>query len=444
MRSVRKNILGFCTLVVDVIIVYISYFLLVYIRKLLGIPFSSENLLALRIFLPYAIVIFVLLFVLYKLYEVEVVDFYETFLGILFTSLIMFVLGFALPFFLRVFAVPRSVILFALPVQLVILSVAHLLVRKIYFSILPPLDVLILTGDPDEGRVISEYFKRYFPKVQNADVFASECNNFQSLLEEKLDSFDLFVIGDNYNPDEKSKFIEFLTAKDKTVYIVTGAYGLLLLNQNVRILGDLPFFEINLLDISPLEKVLKRLIDLIVSIVALAVFSPVILVISIAILRETGRPIFYLQDRVGLNGKIFKIVKFRTMIQDAEKYTGAVLSKEDDPRVTKVGKFLRKTGLDEIPQFVNVLRGEMSVVGPRPERPELVEKIQKDVPNFEMRLKVKPGITGYAQLYGKYDTSFDYKLKMDLLYARSRNIILTDIYIIINTVKLFLTPKKRK
>ena len=198
------------------------------------------------------------------------------------------------------------------------------------------------------------------------------------------------------------------------------------------------------MDISPLEKVLKRLIDLIVSIVALAVFSPVILVVSIAILRETGRPIFYLQDRVGLNGKIFKIVKFRTMIQDAEKYTGAVLSKEDDPRVTKVGKFLRKTGLDEIPQFVNVLRGEMSVVGPRPERPELVEKIQKDVPNFEMRLKVKPGITGYAQLYGKYDTSFDYKLKMDLLYARSRNIILTDIYIIINTVKLFLTPKKRK
>ena len=444
MRSVRKNILGFCTLVVDVIIVYISYFLLVYIRKLLGIPFSSENLSAIQTFLPYAIVIFVLLFVLYKLYEIDEVDFYETFLGILFTSLIMFILGFALPFFLRIFAVPRSVILVALPVQLVLLSLAHLFVRKIYFSVLPPLDVLILTEDPDEGRVISEYFKRYFPKVQNTDVFASECNNFQSLLEEKLDSFDLFVIGDNYNPDEKSKFIEFLTAKDKTVYIVTGVYGLLLLNQNVRILGDLPFFEINLVDISPLEKVLKRLIDLIVSIVALVIFSPVILAVSIAIVRETGRPIFYLQDRVGLNGKIFKIVKFRTMVQNAEKYTGAVLSKEDDPRVTKVGKFLRKTGLDEIPQFINVLRGEMSVVGPRPERPELIEKIRKDVPNFEMRLKVKPGITGYAQLYGKYDTSFDYKLKMDLLYARSRNIILTDIYIIINTVKLFLTPKKRK
>ena len=444
MRRDKKNIFGFCDLVIDLFIVYFSYFLLVYIRNYFKIPFSSENITALEVFLPYAIVMFVVLFTLYRLYEVDEIDFYETFLGILFTSLIMFILGFALPFFLRVFAVPRSVILFALPVQLVFISLAHLLIRKIYFSVLPPLDVLILTSDSDEGKIISEYFKQYFPKVKNTEVLSLDCDDFQSLLEEKLDSFDFFVIGDNYNPDEKSKFIEFLTSNNKTVYIVTGVYGLLLHNQNVRILGDLPFFEINLVNISPLEKALKRVIDLIVSIVALVFFSPIILAVSIAIAREAGRPIFYLQDRVGLNGKVFKIVKFRTMIQDAEKYTGAILSEEDDPRVTKVGKFLRKTGLDEIPQFVNVLRGEMSVVGPRPERPELIEKIKKDVPNFEMRLKLKPGITGYAQLYGKYDTSFDYKLKMDLLYARSRNIILTDIYIIINTVKLFLTPKKRK
>ena len=157
MRRDKKNIFGFCDLVIDLFIVYFSYFLLVYIRNYFKIPFSSENITALEVFLPYAIVMFVVLFTLYRLYEVDEIDFYETFLGILFTSLIMFILGFALPFFLRVFAVPRSVILFALPVQLVFISLAHLLIRKIYFSVLPPLDVLILTRDSDEGRIISKF-----------------------------------------------------------------------------------------------------------------------------------------------------------------------------------------------------------------------------------------------------------------------------------------------
>jgi lipopolysaccharide/colanic/teichoic acid biosynthesis glycosyltransferase len=120
------------------------------------------------------------------------------------------------------------------------------------------------------------------------------------------------------------------------------------------------------------------------------------------------------------------------------------LSSEDDPRITKIGKFLRKTGLDEMPQFINVLKGELSIVGPRPERPELMKKIQEDIPNFDIRLKVKPGITGFAQLHGKYDTLSDNKLKMDLLYAKQKNAILTDIYVMFNTVKLFLLPKKRK
>ncbi|MCD6427220.1 MAG: sugar transferase, partial [Caldisericaceae bacterium] len=168
------------------------------------------------------------------------------------------------------------------------------------------------------------------------------------------------------------------------------------------------------------------------------------LIVSLLILLDDGRPIFYLQDRAGFNGKVFKTIKFRTMIKDAEKETGAVLSTENDPRVTRIGKFLRKTGLDEVPQFINVLRGEMSVVGPRPERPELIEKIKKDVPDFELRLKVKPGITGFAQLAGRYDTPFDEKLKMDLIYAKQKFLFFTDIYVILNTVKLFFLPKKRK
>ncbi len=444
MKTDKKNTFVLLQFILDVIVVYVSYFIIVWIREWARIPFSSANIVSLKIFLPYAVVIFVLLFIIYKLYNIDVVDFYETFLGIFFTSFIIFILGFALPFFLRAFAVPRSVILVAFPVQLVLFSLSHLLIKKIYFSFIPTMNVLIITKDISESNAVSDYFRQYLPKVKNEEFLSLDKENFKDALSKKLSAFDLFVIGDGYNGTQKSKIIDFLNSNNKSIYVVPEPYDLLLLNQRVHILGDFPLFEVKFVDLSAIDIILKRMLDLVVSVVALVIFSPLILIVSIAIVRETGRPIFYLQDRVGLNGKVFKIVKFRTMIQDAEKYTGAILSKEDDPRVTKVGKFLRKTGLDEIPQFVNVLRGEMSVVGPRPERPELMEKIKEDVPNFDMRLKLKPGITGYAQLFGKYGTSFDYKLKMDLLYARSRNIILTDIYIIINTVKLFLTPKKRR
>ncbi len=444
MKTDKKNVFILLQLVLDVVIVYVSYFILVWIREWARIPFSSNNIISLKIFLPYAVVIFVLLFIIYKLYNIDVIDFYETFLGVFFTSFVIFILGFALPFFLRAFAVPRSVILVAFPVQLVFFSLSHLLIKKIYFRSIPAMNVLIIAKDISESNVISDYFRQYLPKVKNEEFLSLDKENFQDALSKKLNSFDIFVIGDGYSGDQKSKIIDFLNSNNKSIYVVPELYDLLLLNQRVHILGDFPLFEAKFVNLSAIDIILKRMLDLVVSIVALVIFSPVILVISIAIVRETGRPIFYLQDRLGLNGKVFKIVKFRTMIQDAEKYTGAVLSKEDDPRVTKVGKFLRRTGLDEIPQFINVLRGEMSVVGPRPERPEVAIKIKKDYPDFDMRLKVKPGITGFAQLYGRYDTTFDCKLKMDLLYERARNPVLTDIYIIINTVKLFLSPKKRK
>jgi lipopolysaccharide/colanic/teichoic acid biosynthesis glycosyltransferase len=206
----------------------------------------------------------------------------------------------------------------------------------------------------------------------------------------------------------------------------------------------LTLFEINLVNISGVERIVKRVIDIFVSLIALTVFSPVIIIVSLSIILDSGRPVFFLQDRVGVNGKTFKTIKFRTMIKDADKYTGLVLAYENDPRITKVGKFLRKIGLDEIPQFINVLKGDLSVVGPRPEPPEVIGKIKGDIPQFDMRLKIKPGITGFAQLNGKYDTPLDKKLKMDLLYVKQKCLILKDIYVMFNTVKLFFLSKKRK
>lgn len=177
---------------------------------------------------------------------------------------------------------------------------------------------------------------------------------------------------------------------------------------------------------------LKRVIDFIIALIGIIISAPLWLVIIAAIKLTSPGPAFYFQERYGLEGKVFKQWKFRSMIHNAEKHTGPVLASEKDPRITKVGWFLRKTALDELPQLVNILKGDMSFVGPRPERTILVDnEIIKNVPNFHRRHVIRPGLTGLAQIYGKYDTTPRDKLRYDLLYVDNYNLWLD--------VKLFIT-----
>lgn len=191
------------------------------------------------------------------------------------------------------------------------------------------------------------------------------------------------------------------------------------------------------------EKKIKRIMDIVFSLLLLIVTSPATILAAIAIKLESEGPVFYKQERVGMNGKIFKIIKFRTMIKDAEKHTGPVWSSKGDPRITKVGKFLRKVRLDEIPQAINVLKGDMSFVGPRPERPYFVEKLSKEIPLYKRRLKVRPGLTGWAQVKHKYDESIEdvkIKLRYDLFYIENMSLRL-DFKIILRTVFVVLFGK---
>ena len=184
----------------------------------------------------------------------------------------------------------------------------------------------------------------------------------------------------------------------------------------------------------------KRLLDVFLSGIALMLLSPVFLVTAIAV-RLDGGPAIYRQKRLTKDGKVFEILKFRSMCVDAEKYSGAVLSAgEDDPRITKVGKIIRALRIDELPQLWNILVGDMSIVGPRPERPEIMEDILKELPEYSLRLQVKAGLTGYAQVYGKYNTTFYDKLLMDLMYISNPG-ILEDLTIMLATVRI-LTDKE--
>jgi lipopolysaccharide/colanic/teichoic acid biosynthesis glycosyltransferase len=188
---------------------------------------------------------------------------------------------------------------------------------------------------------------------------------------------------------------------------------------------------------------IKRGLDLILAIIGLIIGSPLLILAAIFIKIDSRGPIVYQQNRVGRRGKIFKIYKLRTMRLDAEKGTGAVWAKRNDPRITEIGKFLRKTRIDEIPQLINVLKGEMSIVGPRPERPEMVVDFKKLICDYEKRLIVKPGITGLSQIYNRYDETIAdvrKKVKYDLLYIR-KMCLWVEMRILAQTVFVVFTGK---
>lgn len=181
----------------------------------------------------------------------------------------------------------------------------------------------------------------------------------------------------------------------------------------------------------------KDLLDRALAFVALAVFLPFICALCLLVKLTSRGPVFFRQERVGLGGKAFHIIKLRTMMQDAESKTGPIWAQDNDPRVTFIGRFLRKTHLDELPQLLNVLVGNMSIVGPRPERPVFVHQFKDQIPEYEKRLVVKPGITGLAQVYHTYDATVKdvrKKLAFDLLYIR-KMCIMTDISILFLTLR---------
>jgi len=214
------------------------------------------------------------------------------------------------------------------------------------------------------------------------------------------------------------------------------------LSKTNQIFG-LPLIEIYPEPMPFWEKTSKRLFDIIISIIFLVLLSPLIIIVSIAVKITSEGPVIYSQKRVGMNGKRFTILKFRTMYINAEEKTGPVWAEENDPRVTKAGYWLRKLRIDEIPQFLNVLKGDMSLVGPRPERPHFVEQFTEQIPLYTRRLRMRPGITGWAQVKWKYDGSLDNvreKTKYDLFYIENASLKM-DTKILINTIITIIKGK---
>ena len=235
--------------------------------------------------------------------------------------------------------------------------------------------------------------------------------------------------------NDKKKLFKVCYKKRLMVYDMPSITDMLIASGEILHMVDTPIIKVNKFGPNQFEKIFKRIIDIIGSFVLLVLTSPIMLITAIAIKANDGGEIFYKQSRLTKDGKEFKIIKFRSMVMNAEDKTGVVFAKVDDDRITPIGKIIRKFRIDELPQMLNILKGEMSFVGPRPERIEIYDEITKTMPEFDYRLCVKAGLTGYAQIYGKYNTSLRDKLLLDLYYIEKYSLV-EDIKLLILTLKV--------
>jgi Undecaprenyl-phosphate glucose phosphotransferase len=245
----------------------------------------------------------------------------------------------------------------------------------------------------------------------------------QVIAAQKIDH--VFVALPHASSEAMMALLDRLVRSVVAIHVVPDLLQFMVLRSRVEDLDGLPTINLSETPLEGWSRFLKRGFDLIVAGVALIVFSPVMLAVAIAIKLGDGGPVFYRQERMGLDGKPFDIFKFRSMRVGAESDTGAKWAEKDDPRRTRVGRFIRETSLDELPQLFNVLLGDMSVVGPRPERPQFVEQFRAEFPHYMLRHKVRAGMTGWAQVHGwRGNTSIRIRIEHDLYYIENWSLML--------------------
>lgn len=419
MKKVNYIIVAIFDVLIFILSSFLAFLIRFYIFKI-GTPFELRNIQAFLNTLPFLTLIFIILFSLYGLYSKKE-SFYDYFSSIFASILLLFLIKLSLSFFIRAFAYPRSVIFISTIFEIIFLLVFRYFIF-VYEKKLEDKKIAVYFG---EGEIYEKYGKYEFIKL----------NNLDDLININKEIGAIFLLN---KVKEREEIINFAYSKGIKIYLSPNLNDILLYSSKVINISDKPFFEISKVNLTEEEKFLKRLIDIILSLLFLIILSPLFILIPLLIKLTSRGNVFYVQKRVGENGKIFNLIKFRTMIEGAEDLTGPVLSSEEDKRVTLIGKFLRKTHLDEIPQFINVIKGEMSIVGPRPERPEFFEKIEKNIPYFAYRVRLKPGITGLAQILGKYDTTPEEKIKYDLIYISNWSPFF-DFYILLLTIKKIIS-----
>ena len=306
----------------------------------------------------------------------------------------------------------------------------------VYFHVFPARRMLLVYGSHSATRLVMKMSKRsdkyLICAAVNADLGYDE-------VIKQVDKFPSVVICD-VKGSMRNQILKYCYGKSIRVYITPKLSDIIIGGSTEIHLFDTPLFLCRNSGLSLDQQVAKRALDLIFGILAFIVASPFMLITAVAIKLDDRGPVLFKQKRLTIGGKVFDVYKFRSMVVDAEKDGVARLATQHDDRITPVGKIIRKIRFDELPQILNILKGDMSIVGPRPERPEIAEEYRKDMPEFDYRLKVKAGLTGYAQILGKYNTLPYDKLKLDLIYIEKYSLLL-DLKLILMTIKILFIPE---
>ncbi|WP_026650843.1 sugar transferase [Butyrivibrio proteoclasticus] len=321
-------------------------------------------------------------------------------------------------------------------IQLLISFLWAYVTNAIYMAIFPPRELLLISGvysvDDITRKFNSRKDKYHIAKYINIS------EGIDKVYQECLGEYDGVIIWD-VPSQYRNGIVKYCYARNIRIYVMPKITDVLLKGSQELHLFDTPVLLLREYSIKVEQRFIKRLIDIVLSLILIVLSSPVMLITAILIKLYDKGPVLYKQIRCTQNQREFKIMKFRSMRQDAEKDGVARLASKNDSRITPIGKFIRACRIDELPQLFNILVGDMSFIGPRPERPEIIKQYLEEMPEFAFRMKVKAGLAGYAQVYGKYNTTPYDKLKLDLTYIENYSVWL-DLKLMLLTVKILFTP----
>ncbi len=309
--------------------------------------------------------------------------------------------------------------------------------NRIYHGLSVPRGALALVVDLEEDQKLVQIFRRE-PWRYRIEQVIEEGAGLEAIKAAAAPWPQMILC--RCTPQTREALVSYCFEEGKRLYLVPTVQDLLLHESELCQIDDSPVLLNRNRPMTREERLAKRALDLVLAGSGLVVLSPLMALIALAVKLQDRGPVLYRQTRLTKGGEEFRLLKFRTMVPGSE-FEGPRLVAKDDSRVTTVGRWLRRTRMDELPQLVNIIRGEMSIVGPRPERPQILEETCKKFPQFRYRLKVQAGLTGYAQIYGRYDTPLEEKVKMDLLYIQ-RFSLATDLFLMVATLKvLFMSGK---
>ncbi len=411
---------------------FISCWLGYYSKHMVNIEYTFVNLLTIGLF--------VFLYIVFaRIYDAFLISInrisemiYSQVLAILISDAFMFVV-----IWLLCSKFPSVVpILLCFVIQFIFCVLWSVLAHKWYYSKYEPKkSTVVYSNYNDIENLIHEYYLDKKFKVERI-ITIEECVSDLSVL---CDTETVFICG--IQSHYRNMILKYCVEQNIEAYVMPKLGDIILSGARKMHMFHLPIMRVSRCEAHPEQIIIKRLFDIISSSIAILVTSPVMIATAIAIKSYDKGPVLYKQKRLTKDSKIFTIYKFRSMRTDAEKDGVARLSTGDnDDRITPVGKFIRKLRIDELPQLFNIFLGDMSVVGPRPERPEIAQQYEEMLPEFKLRLQVKAGLTGYAQVYGKYNTTPYNKLQMDLMYIANLN-LLEDLRIIFATIKIIFLPE---